>query len=350
MNKNRRFLKRDVDAANQANQLLLPLDAKRVNVETLSKARIVIIADPIEQLHGKVEVRKERASHERAKTFYRVYFNGEPVGRYDSQGPVAYRELRPLYLHGVRFKLSDGQTVTVWSRTVTVIERWESKQREDNSKYWFPHTKAFVSDTATMRLDRKIDWATANKLRRGDQVTIEYPFQWVKGRLTNGVLSFGPERPNGNEWRQYPIDPVPAACWDDFLDGLEGKFLHELLPHRTHVIARKQEEQSEKTQKLSARQEGVKRVIRSAMFKGAGCEQVVLGRNVLFIVKREKRTPLYVVDNAGVGRVYVFKTEKYARDFASGAISRTQAIKDGAFRLVHAGKWESRLARVLQAG
>ena len=54
----------------------------------------------------------------------------------------------------------------------------------------------------------------------------------------------------------------------------------------------------------------------------------------MWIYRRQKRAPLYVVDNAGYGRVYVFRDEKYARDFARGVITRTAAIKDNCLRLV----------------
>ena len=241
MNLRRGLLKRDVDAANRQTQLLLPLvDAKRISASVLAKARIVTVVGAIEGLYAQVYVRTERvSSHERARTVERLYVNGERAGQFDRLGDVSFRELQPLRLHGVRIKLSDGQTVTVWSRTLTAVVRWESKRRADESKYWFPHKKEIMSASATMRLDRKLDWGTANKLRPGDPVTIEYPFQWVKGELTNGVISFPPQRPHGRDWRKYSIDPVPESCWDDFLDGLEGKFMHELLPHHKEVTTKR---------------------------------------------------------------------------------------------------------------
>jgi hypothetical protein len=202
-----------------------------------------------------------------------------------------------------------------------------------------------MSDAVTMRLDRKLDWTTANRLRPGDPVTVEYAFQWVNGNLTNGVISFPPLRPHGQQWRNYPIDPVPESCWDDFLDGLEGKFMHELLPYHKEVTTRKPEQQ----RALTARQSDVERVIKGAMWKGDGCEQVAFGRNLLFIVKRDGREPVYVVDNAGYGAVYVFRDHGHAREFARGAITRSAAIKSGCLRVVHAGKWEARLSRILRA-
>lgn len=330
-------------AANRPVQMLLPFDSRRISRSCLTNPRAVTV-DSVQHFTVSVVGRREkRSSHARASTAERIYVNGKKVGLYDRLGPVSWSEM-PLTIRGVRLKLSDGQECTVYNRALTVIERWESRQTDGGEKRWFPHKKTLMSAAVDLRLGRRLLWSVASALSVGDQATIEFAFQWVNGELTNGVVSFPSEYPRGQKWN-FPVPHIGEAHWDAFLDGLEGKFLHELLPFRAEVVSRKPEPQP---RQLTERQTAVARVV-GGMWKGDNCERVSLGRNVLFTVNRQNAQPLYVVDNPGVGAVYVFTSQETARAFATGEITRQAAIKAGCRRVVHAGAWEQRLAALLAA-
>jgi len=343
MTQHSEVLRQSVAAANRPVQLELCFDSRRRSASCLANPRLVTVESVQHFTVSVVGRREKRSSHARASTAERIYVNGKRVGLFDRLGPVSWREL-PLTIRGVRLKLSDGQECTVYNRALTVVERWESRLRDSGEKYWYPHKVTLMSAAVDLRLGKRLLWPVASSLAAGEAATMEYAFQWVNGELTNGVISFPPERPQGQDWRKYPIPQIGEAFWDEFLDGLEGKFLHELLPFHREVVSRKPEPRV-----LTERQTAVARVVAGAMWRGENCERISFGRNVLFIAKRQNAEPLYVVDNPGVGAVFVFTSHDDARNLATGAITRQAAIKRGCRRVVHAGAWEQRLTELLVA-
>lgn len=322
--------------AHRSVQLELPF-GRRQSTDTLTRARAVTV-ESIVRFINKVTVLGEGRNT-------RVFINDKPFGLFDKFGGMP-RTHHVQEVHGIALQLPDGQTCMVFHRGLTVIAAWRRHKEfiGASKRYvlrWQPEKKVVMSRSAKLRLDREITWSVANQLNIGDSVSIEYPFQWVRGQLTNGEISFPPVRPTGKEWAKYPVPAVPAECWDDFLDVLEGKFLRDVLPTHSQVTTKKREQVAHR--QLTRRQNEVARIVRGSMWKGNGCEQVIIGRNVVFLLTRADGTALYLVDNSGVGALYAFDDEAAARNFASGATTRSAAIKSGARRIVHAGAWQARV-------
>lgn len=168
----------------------------------------------------------------------------------------------------------------------------------------------------------------------------EFKFQWVRDWLTNGTLWIPREYPAPYEWRKYSIPRVPNELWETFLQGLEGKFLEELIPFHKRTV----EAGSRKAIALTVRQQAVQRVVESHMWEGAGdCERIAVGVNVIFIVESRERRTRYLVDNPGIGAIYIFDDYEQARLLATGSLARKDAIKLGVKRICHSQGWEGRL-------
>jgi hypothetical protein len=269
----------------------------------------------------------------------RVYVDGRYQGLFDRFGVMTFTyRAKPIW--ALLFVLSDGQIVEVHEQELGVIAAW---RRNPNARgKWYPVKSVALSTQPKMRSGKSLTWADAQTLSLGDVVDDEYPFQWVNGMLTNGVVSFPSQRPVGKAWASYPIPAVPANAWDNFLEGLEGKFMKDLIPFRQAVT-----KHGSGKPRLSPRQREVEAVVRGQMYKGQGGETIWLGRNVIFVVPRGEKSTLFFVDNPGVGALYVFYNLTAAQEFAKGNITRRQAIAGGAKRIVHAGDWQGRAAHVI---
>lgn len=177
-------------------------------------------------------------------------------------------------------------------------------------------------------------------------------FQWAGDYLTDGRLWFPRRRPEGLEWRKFPIAAVPSGYWETFLQGLEGKIMDELLDYyrqetwRRPVVERV---------KLTERQEEIKRTIKSEierlvkgkqMWQGDGVDAVAVGKCVVFIVERNGQS-LFVVDNPGPGAIYVFRSKEDAHRLAREEVTRRSLIKGGAIRILHTPGWQLKLAETI---
>lgn len=177
-------------------------------------------------------------------------------------------------------------------------------------------------------------------------------FQWAGGYMTDGRLWFPRVRPEGREWRKFPIAAVPSGYWDTFLNGLEGKVMDQLLEYHAQETWRRPVAERVK---LTERQEEIKRTIKAEiersieeklMWQGDGVDAVAVGKCVVFVVSRPGKD-LYVVDNPGPGAIYVFHSRDDAYKLARDEVTRTALIKSGATRILHTLGWQSRLAEAI---
>lgn len=192
---------------------------------------------------------------------------------------------------------------------------------------------------------KMLTWGEATRLKEGDVFATEYPFQWQGEYLTDGVLSFPSERPSGQSaWRQLSIAAVPAQCWDLFLAGLEGKFRGDLLEYRQSFTKPKSQVQAKP--QMTQRQQATQSVIRGQMWQGEEGARVHYGRNIMFELLRPGKYH-YVVDNPGMGALYLFERKDDAEAFATGQIRRADAADVHTY-LYHHGAWQERLAALLK--
>ena len=248
-------------------------------------------------------------------------------------------------VHGRRITLSNGETFEICSHTVSIVVRTV----QDGRRRMIDSEAVFSSCRKLELVDRReVTWEEAEKLTVGDLVGHEFRFQWVGERLTNGKVWIPRKRPSGAaEWAKLPLPALPPQLWDDFLAGLEGKFLAELIPFQTRV---RESAKVEKEEKLTVRQNALRKVVNAYMWKGGdeGCERVAIGEtgNVIYHVRRPDRWPLFVLDNAGVGSFYIFDNVEDATSVANGTVTRLEARKR--FRHIdHRPGWEDEVTKLL---
>lgn len=316
---------------------------KRPLLQDLKVRKVVTVAK-IEKRELTIESRREpRSARPGAPLDIFVYLAGVKVGRYDRKGSGL-----PIWpIAELKVTLCDGRIFKVHNCDINVIERWEPCTEPWGKSSHKPVLKSVCSSYADLGDGWAITVEKALRLKVGKPVIVDRPFQWVGDVLSNGLFTFPRERPFGGDWWRYPFPAVD--CWDDFLETLEGKCVSNVIEFRKGYLRHRKEERVRKRQVvLTERQECVQRVINKLLWKGGGCEQIALGRNIIFVVKHEGNPVLYVVDNPGVGAIYRFFGEKKARALASGAWRRLDAIEEGADRIVHQGNWEERLEAVVR--
>jgi hypothetical protein len=274
---------------------------------------------------------------------HEVFVDGEYVGRHDSWAALRLTEF-PLTIHGRRLELSNGNSITVYSHALQVIRAWNL-----SGGRWNPEKQVVFAcmDKVNVGGRQTFNWDHVRTHLPGEVVGYEYPFQWTGEWLTNGVVWFPRQRPEGIDWKDYPIGAVPRECWEIFLAGLEGKFLDELIPYHREILGRK----SVRSGYLpTERQKQLYAVITGKMWHGhKDCKRVSVGRNVVFHVTCAGGKPLYVLDNPGVGSIYLFRDLEKAMELAEGKITRNAAIEKGYERIIHSEGWEERLAGAFAA-
>ncbi|MBX9721173.1 MAG: hypothetical protein K2X81_07255 [Candidatus Obscuribacterales bacterium] len=293
-----------------------------------------------------------------------VRLDDKRLGKFDSWGGVEEGEF-PLNIRTTEISLSNRVQISSTSRNLEVISGW---QHVGGGSVFPEKTAVFSSKPVTQQLvsgwerlestfPRKtltspitdarsaLNWNEIG-LRAGDQVSVEYPFQWAGDRLTNGMLQLPRLRPEGTEWNSLPLSSVPKQGWQPFLDALEGKYLDDLLPlHRKYTQI---ESNSAKTQ-LTARQKEVQSLLKGQMWNGGeGVQRLSTNGNaVVFKAARSEGEHVYVVDNPGVGALYVFDKAEDALGLAVGTKARLELRKDGAQFIVHSGDWQERLRKAI---
>ncbi len=187
---------------------------------------------------------------------------------------------------------------------------------------------------------------------KGESVAQEYPFQWVHNDqyLTNGQFVFPRARPTGGEWHKYPINAVPTQHWQGYLEGLEGKFVKEMIPLRKAIMEPAKACGSGERTSHRIKKELNAFLKERKMWDGSGSEQVSMAQDgsVVFKVDNPGATPLYVVDKPGDFAIYLYREYKQAQALASGVIPRAVEMRKTP-RVIHTGEaWKDNLATMLQ--
>ncbi|MBS1955333.1 MAG: hypothetical protein JST89_14205 [Cyanobacteria bacterium SZAS-4] len=191
-------------------------------------------------------------------------------------------------------------------------------------------------------------------LKSGETVGREFPFQWVKNDryLTNGELAFPRIRPEGTDWRHYPIQAVPERHWQGYLDGLHGKYLREMIPLRETLEQSLRTPRLQVVRELTPHQKELGKVLTERkIWDGMGSEQVSLSRDgsVIFEVKVPAKPSIFVVDKPGENAIYFFRDFEKATELASGQMARSAAMHEVP-RLIHTGTiWKEKIVDVLKS-
>lgn len=267
---------------------------------------------------------------------YKVFVDGVEVGFSDDRSPMR-RTHEPVNIKGREITLSNGAKFTVFEKLLTV------HPDED-----FSSRREIFTDRVKVDLTGKLtrQWSDLATLSLGSVLMVELPFHWQGDSLTNGQLALPRLRPQGiGAWRRLGIPSVPEELWSQFLSGLEGKYLVELLPFHQETLSENKRRKEERALKLTERQEKIKANIQ--MWSGAGCECVSIGKNVIFKASRPDAEDVYIVDSPSIAALYLFTDYDTARDFATGVLQRTAAIKAGHKRVIHNKGWEERVAKLI---
>jgi hypothetical protein len=199
---------------------------------------------------------------------------------------------------------------------------------------------------------RTVAWNKAKLICVGDVFSYEYPFQWVNEQLTNGTLWLPRLCPRSKaKWRELGIAPIPAKGWPMFLAGLEGRVCADLLEYQERDKAEREAAEAAKRKPvLTPFQQQVRAVVQGQMWKGnENVEAVSIGAMLVFHVRKENGETVYLVDNPGVGALFVFHKEDDATAFARGLISRTEARNSGFQAIEHRPGWEGEIELVLKS-
>jgi hypothetical protein len=267
---------------------------------------------------------------------HNVYLDGVLIGRFNTFQSIKQEEF-PLEVRSLKISLSNGTSYKVSELTFDVIESWDDFAPK-LKKYFFSSIKCSIGSRKTLK------WSEAIEFGIGQVVATEFPFQWVGDWLTDGVVWFPRVCPVAEEWGSYPIPAVPGDCWATFLSLLEGKIVSEFIPYHRQSVGQK----SQGHASLTPKQKSIRQVI-GRMWSGTeDCLHIKVGKRVVFSTRRKNGAPVYVVDNAGVGAVYVFESYEKAYDFARGLISPRQARKWGVPFVTHHAGWEERLADLIK--
>ncbi len=306
----------------------------------------------------RVEVREEKVES-RKHPVRRLLVDGVDRGEYDKWGGLPPDKL-PGEFGSVKMTLSTGQNVELYEHDLTVITMWHSGIRRylmpwQRDIYYFPEKKLLWQSRTMLNPWSAVTWAMLADLPLGRVVgaTVgrEFPFQWVKERLTNGEVGFPQERPTGSAWRHYPIYAVPARGWEFFLQALEKRFMRELIPtyHRACSVAEEAELEERRARKTSEDGSELRRVIEGKMWAGCpAAERIAVGSAVVWVVRRpEHLGTAYVVDNPDVGSAYFFSSYEEARDLASGLTPRSE-IRPTQLHVDHVLEWEKEVDVILE--
>lgn len=285
------------------------------------------------------------ATNDRYKN-YIVHIDQQAVGLFDSWSDLKVADL-PMQVECIKLTLDCGTVITVHDRTIPIISHWYQRpyKRRGHSN-WHPVKSRLLTSQPLPKFGGKcFAWDEVIDKKAGDVLFYEYPFQWQLNWLTNGIYSFPREVPRRQQWQALPVKAMPPQCWQLFLQALEGKMLDQMQAQYQSVVA-KQPHTKENKQARTIVPEGQDAGNKSyQLWQGEiSCKQISIGQNLVFTVSRVPLGPLYVVDNAGVGALYVFESEQDARALACGKNSRRQAQKLCLLRLVHRPGWQQKLA------
>ena len=282
-----------------------------------------------------------------------VYVNGKRVGSFDPRGGIDRHEF-PLNVTTADLKLSNGRTLSVAQRPLRVVEDWGTMK---DGGFVPKYKNVLATKPVAVSPWEALSFEGASKVQAGDTYAQRYPFQWVDNKLTNGNISLPKVRPEGAQWRQYPISAVPASYYDSYLHSLEGKIVDDVVASQPRILS------GIKTERELARTAGRALTARQSemwdgmLTNGEKVPYVSLSDGVIFPYKTEGGNMLYVVDNPRSGAVYLYKdyadAEKLAtnyhtlEDAVEGKGARTLARESGAQFIIHKGDWKEKLSQAI---
>jgi hypothetical protein len=325
-----------------------------VTVKKLKTQRDMLI----DKLQGRVEVsvlKIEAASHhltavasEEHKNHHEVFIDGQSVGFIGQyRNPKLDLSHFPMTVETRLISLSNGVRFKIASRLVEVKQR--SQQYAGRHQSMEPAT--ILANYTTVELFSKIQlpWQQALKLVEGQIIGHEFPFQWADQWLTNGTIWLPRVRPERSQWHALPIKALPEGSWEIFLQGLEGKMAHELLPWHKEVGSSRAKSDAPVKPRLTQRQKELEAVVSGQMWQGKdGCERVTVGKNLIFHVRAASGKIIFLMDNPGIGAIYIFADEESARQVATGLMTRSDALKKGHRRVIHISGWEEKVTEIVR--
>jgi hypothetical protein len=275
-----------------------------------------------------------------------VLKDGEPVGifEYDCRCP---RADFPLPVRGLLIRLSSSrQPIAVYSHNLSVRVKGEGVRKRSEPSHLTIFQSIVEPDLPKCG---SLSFKEAQLLTVGREIAVEYPFQRWANHVTNGKVWFPLTYPTSRaDWRKLPVARFPEAMWESFLSWLEGKFLGEVIEQHLEVTDPVKHRRLT-APKLTTRQREINSIVVGQMWQGAGdCERLSLGKNIIFHARRRDGRIVHIVDNPGVGAIYVFEAEELekAKVFASGAVKRRDARALGYRFIEHREGWQDRV-RVL---
>lgn len=326
-----------------------------VTVKKLKTQREILI----DKLQGRVEVsvlKIEAVSHhlttvasEERKNHHEVLIDGQSVGFISQyRNPKLDLSHFPLTVESRLISLSNGVQFKIASRLVEVKQAGAGIPE---GQYQPLDPVTILSNYATVELFSKLQlaWLHALKLAEGQIIGHEFPFQWADQWLTNGAIWLPRVRPERSQWHALPIKALPEGCWEIFLQGLEGKMAHELLPWHNEVGRSRARSDAPVKPRLTQRQQELEAVVSGQMWQGKdGCERVTVGKNLIFHVRAASGKTIFLMDNPGIGAIYIFEDEESARQVATGLMTRSDALKKGHRRVIHISGWEEKVAEIVR--
>lgn len=278
-----------------------------------------------------------------------VFLSGKFLGYKDKLADDAVFGKQTV--HGFRLNLSNGKSVEAYEQHLQVISHWS----EDCN---YPIKKIALRSFAELPAGQKskaLRYEELAKLAVGDEVGYEIPFQRFEQWLTDGIVWLPQKRPFGlKEWKTVPFAPMSDLAWAKLVDVLEGKVLEDMFAYYKGESKSKGDgsKGSAPRVRLNERQSEIKLALEQTcspeIWEAADVRAVSVGNNVIFHVERPQAPTLYVVDNPGIGAIYVFDSYSQAMELASGALPRATAMREKHLRVIHRGEWKSRLSAILR--
>lgn len=281
-----------------------------------------------------------------------VYINGKRIGIHDATAHPQQHEF-PMTVNTAELHLSDGRSLAVSDRSLRIIT--DLRAKEGAARAYPKYEDIFSAKPIVLSPWAHFDYAKASELRPGTEITKRFPFLWnEEGELTNGVVSLPEKRPEGSEWRKYPISAVKEGYWESYKKALHRTYVDDLVESQPQILKAIEEARIPKESPLSAKQREVQSIVNGEMWSGqlsennAKLTHVSLGQSVIFKMPLENGKILHIVDNPGDGAIYLFNNYNDAEELASGYMSRMAARELGHPFVIHKGEWKEKLSEEIR--
>ncbi len=282
-----------------------------------------------------------------------VHLNGQRIGVYQDWWHGMKRHEFPTVINTAEVKLSDGRVLAVSDQNLRVVKDWNEATMQDGR--FTPNIEQVFSKTP-IRIGPwdHFTYEQAKALQPGDEFVKRFPFLWDGDILTNGVHSLPRVRPQGQEWRRWPIPSVKEGYWEPYTNSLENKYVDNLVKEHPKVLnaAREAVDNPAVVRRiLTPAEEQVQGVLSKVMWDGKlattgeKADYVDIGKSLIFKLPVAEGKLMYIVDNPGDGAIYLFDNAKHAEQLASGYMGRMYARDLGVPFVIHQGEWQETLAK-----